>query len=165
MTKENVENDWFTASFPGPVEVAQEPDNPPATVTEWATEIDPFGVFAIRVTNMAIDPFVAVGAIKWVSDFGDSLVSGFDEYRPELLEDTVRDPAPGLKVRDLVFRFDYEGPCGCFGRVMAITDGAFGRVLVASAAVGWTPDWEKAAFEFLDSIRLAVSEPAWQPES
>ncbi len=113
---------------------------------------------------MAIDPFVAVGVGKWVADFGDSLLSGFQGRQPEVLSDGIGDPAPGLKVRNLVFRFDYEGPCGCFGRVMAVTDGDHGRVLVASAVVDCTPEGKRAAFDFLDSIRVMGSTPSWRPE-
>lgn len=156
---ETVENDWFVATFPGKVERTEDKSDPIAAVVEYAAEMDPFGVFSIRVTNMRVDPFLAVGASKWIADFGDRLVERFKEKRPEVFDDKIRDPAPGLRVRDLMFRFDYEGPCGCFARVMGIADGDFGRILEATAIVEWNPNWEAMAFAFLDGIKLAVAQP------
>lgn len=81
MGSEAIENDWFTASFPSHVEVKHDDSDRLAKVVEYTAELEPFGIFSIRVTNMAIDLFIAVGASKWVSDFGDSLVKLFADRK------------------------------------------------------------------------------------
>lgn len=159
-----VENEWFAAGFPSKVEIAHDDSDRLAKVTEYTAETQPFGIFSIRVTNMAIDVFIAVGATKWITDTGDNLVKRFADRKAVVVQDNHRDPAPGLKVRDLSIRFDYEGACGCFGRVMAITDGKQGRILEATAIVDWSPQWEERALAFLDSVRLTVPQPSWKPE-
>lgn len=165
MGAEAIENDWFLATFPGPVEVTEDRSEPIATVVEYVATVEPFGVFSIRVTAMRVDPFLAVGSTRWITDVGDRLVERFADKDPRILQDEIRDPSPGLRVRDLAFRFDHEGPCGCFGRIMGITDGESGRVLEATAIVDWTPKWEDMALAFLDGITLSVSPPVWQPGS
>ena len=163
MGAETIESNWFVATFPGPVEVTEDKSEPIATVVEYVATVEPFGVFSIRVTELRLDPFLAVGATKWITDFGNRLLERFADKAPRTLDDKMRDPSPGLRVRDLVFRFDYEGPCGCFGRIMGITDGDSGRVIEATAIVDWTPTWEEMAFAFLDGITLSVSPPLWKP--
>ena len=165
MRSHAVENHWFVATFPEKVAVREDSSDPLASVTEWVAETQPFGVFSIRVTNMRIDPFVAVGASQWIARFGNRLLGTLDKMNLAVLEDEVRDPSPGLKVRDLACRFDYEGPCGMFGRIMAVTDGEGGRVVEAWVIVAWSPAWKDEALGFLDGIKLAVSQPLWKPEA
>ena len=97
-------------------------------------------------------------------DFGDRLLGTIKEKNSAIFDDKIRDPAAGLKVQDLICRFEYEGPCGLVGRIMTVTDGEFGRVVEAFALVDWSPQWEEKAVEFLDGIKLAVSPPSWKPE-
>ncbi len=159
MAPSRVENQWFCAEFPGPAQRIDQPPEELSTSHELVWEATPFGIFSVRLTRMATAAFVPVGAQGWVKTFGDLWASTLAKWSPERLDDTSAIIVGGA-TRQLAFKLDDEGPCGAFARVIAAPDGAEGRVLVASAIVDWTPEWETAAFRFLDSVRVVWSPPS-----
>src|SRR5262245_11968861 len=83
-----VENDWFVAEFPADVETTKEPSEDPfVAITEFASEVEPFGIFSVRVTQMSVDPFLAVGATEWTRIYRTNFISKFPDENPEVLDD------------------------------------------------------------------------------
>lgn len=155
---EVIANDWFEAVFPSPVEVTEEPtDVPYARTTDFSAEVEPFGLYSIRVTQMPIDPFIAVGSRHWVKTYGDHWLTKFAELKPQVTRD--EDTAPiGGATRELDVRLDYQGPCSAFIRLFAHPDMEKGRIVVAAAVVGATSPEEASALSFLNSVK-----PRWAP--
>ncbi len=155
---ELITNGWFDAAFPAAVVVTEEPtDVAYAKTTDFSAEVEPFGLYSIRVTQMPIGPFSAVGPRQWVKTFGDQWPKKFADYRPHVIRD-VGDAPLGGAIRELDIRLEYEGPCGAFVRLFAHPDGSVGRIVVAAAVVGSTPTDEAAALRFLESVK-----PKWAP--
>lgn len=150
---EVISNEWFDATFPARVEVTEEAtDVAFAKTTEFAAEVEPFGIYSIRVTQMPIDPFIAVGPRQWVKTFGDQWALNFAEYSPEMMRDEGTALLGGAS-RELDVRLDYGGPCKAFVRLFAHPDGNVGRIVVAAAVVSSTPTEEAAALTFLNSVK------------
>jgi hypothetical protein len=151
-----VDNASFVAEFPGATTMTEEHPEPWMTTTVFESEAEPFGLFTVKVAEMWQDPFLAVGPRAWVAQFGDHLLSQFADRGPEVMDDRTENPVGGA-IRHLVFRMDYDGPCGVFAKVLSGPDGSVGRVVVASAVVDWSPSWEAAARCFLDSVKVRWS--------
>ncbi len=166
MPAETVENAWFKATFPSEVEVREsELPSVRGTAVAYEAQVEPFGIFAVEVTNMPLDAFIAVGAGKWLAMEGDRLVEEFKDRSPQVTHDESRHPVPGLEVRDLVFRFEYHGPCMRFCRVVTVLAGDEGRILHASAVVDASEASKDAAREFLAGLEVEPPElPTKLPE-
>jgi len=153
-----VTNHWFDAVFPTPVEVTEEAtDVGYATTTDFSCEVEPFGLYSVRVTQMPRDPFIAVGPRQWVKTYGDHWPAKFAEFKPQVLRDEGRASLEGA-TRELDVRLDYQGPCNAFVRLFAHPDGETGRIVVAAVVVGSSPAEEAAAQSFLNSLK-----PRWAP--
>lgn len=116
---EVITNNWFDAVFPTPVEVTEEPtDVAYAKTTDFSSEVEPFGLYCVRVTQMPIDPFIAVGPRQWVKTYGDHWPAKFAEFKPQVMRDEETTPLGGA-TRELDVRLDYQGPCSAFVRLSA----------------------------------------------
>lgn len=153
-----LDNDWFVATFPSRVEVTEEAtDVAFAKTVDFSAEVAPFGLFSIRVTQMPLDPFLAVGVLRWVQTFGDHWPQKFAACAPQVMRDQASTPL-GRATRELDLRLDYEGPCSAYVRLFALSDGDVGRIVVAAAVVGSTTTEEETARVFLSSVN-----PKWVP--
>jgi hypothetical protein len=151
-----VENASFVAEFPGTTTVTERHPEPWMRTTVFESEAEPFGLFTVKVAEISLDAFVAVGPRAWVAQFGDHLMSQFADRSAEVMDDRTETPLGGA-IRDIVLRIDYEGPCGVFAKVFSGPDGHVGRVVVASAVVDWSPSWNALARSFLDSVKVKWS--------
>ena len=101
-----VDNEWFVAEFPSDVAIEELPVDEFAKTTEFTAEVEPFGVFMVRVTRMPIDPSIAVGPGQWSTIYGDNWVKNLARFHPETLDDQI-DTRLGGSTRHLVVRIDY----------------------------------------------------------
>lgn len=74
--------DYFSAVFPAAV--AEEPPlmEQHSMTRRFASDVEPFGLYTVEETVASGNAFIAVGARRWVADFGDGLRSRLEQYSP-----------------------------------------------------------------------------------